>query len=83
MFKKKINKWIMLRIVALVGALLFMGGMIWYMLYGNDISSNSDGKNIDNGYRTNCFTDENGQRCCVTCKKTSYGDVGCATVCND
>lgn len=36
----------------------------------------------DNGYRTSCYTRPDGKRCCTSCKKTSYGDVGCATTCN-
>lgn len=43
----------------------------------NDSSGSSD-----NGYHTKCTTRPDGKRCCTSCKKTSYGDVGCYTTCN-
>lgn len=45
----------------------------------NDSSGSSDN---GNGYHTKCTTRPDGKRCCTSCKKTSYGDVGCYTTCN-
>lgn len=46
--------------------------------------NSSDGGSSDNGngYHTKCTTRPDGKRCCTSCKKTSYGDVGCYTTCN-
>lgn len=43
----------------------------------NDTSSSSN-----DGYSTKCYTRSDGKNCCISCKKTSYGDIGCATTCN-
>ena len=47
-------------------------------VFDNNDSSGSS----DNGYHTKCTTRPDGKRCCTSCKKTSYGDVGCYTTCN-
>ena len=44
--------------------------------------NNDSGGSSDNGYHTKCTTRPDGKRCCTSCKKTSYGDVGCYTTCN-
>ena len=56
-------------IFAVIGVFIFLSNM----------DSNSDNSN---GYKTNCYTRSDGKRCCTSCKKTSYGDVGCYTTCN-
>lgn len=43
----------------------------------NDTSSSSN-----DGYSTKCYTRSDGKNCCISCKKTSYGDVGCSRSCN-
>ena len=43
----------------------------------NDTSSSSN-----DGYSTKCYTRSDGKNCCISCKKTSYGDIGCARMCN-
>lgn len=44
-------------------------------------NNDNNGEDNDNGYKTECYTREDGKRCCITCKETSYGDIGCATSC--
>lgn len=60
-------------VAAVVGIVLFISV--------NGGSYNTGGSS-DNGYHTNCYTRSDGKRCCTSCKKTSYGDVGCGTTCN-
>ena len=43
----------------------------------NDTSSSSN-----DGYSTKCYTRSDGKNCCISCKKTSYGDIGCSRMCN-
>lgn len=43
----------------------------------NDTSSSSN-----DGYSTKCYTRSDGKNCCISCKKTSYGDIGCSRTCN-
>lgn len=54
----------MLRIVALVGALLFMGGMIWYILHADEIDMGKN--NSDDNYTEDslCRTYTNAYRTC-------------------
>ena len=56
-----------------VGAFAIIGVL---MLLSDTYSNNS------NGYKTNCYTRDDGKICCTSCKKTSYGDISCGTTCN-
>lgn len=47
--------------------------------FPNNADSDSDS---DNGFKTNCYTLDDGTMCCTSCKETSYGDIGCSTSCN-
>ena len=38
-----------------------------------------DNNNSDNG---NCYTRDDGTKCCTTCRKNEYGIPKCSTVCN-
>lgn len=49
------------------------------MIFTNNDNSNDN--TYDDGYRTNCYVRNDGKTCCVTCKKTSYGDIGCGSSC--
>lgn len=45
-------------------------------------NNNDNGEDNDNGYKTECYTREDGKRCCISCKETSYGDIGCSRTCD-
>lgn len=65
--------------IALVCIVAVIGIGLFISINGG---SNDTGGSLDNGYRTKCTTRPDGKRCCTSCKKTSYGDVGCATTCD-
>ena len=46
---------------------------------GNSDSDSDDGS--DNGFATKCYVRDDGKKCCISCKETSYGDIGCGRVC--
>lgn len=64
--------------VAIFGVVIVIGIMGICGAFDN----NDTGGISDNSYKTNCYTRSDGKRCCTSCKKTSYGDVGCSTTCN-
>ncbi len=63
-------------VLMFVGIFVVIGGLVFL---SDNTGSN---RNSDNGYKTNCYTRSDGKRCCKSCKKTSYGDVGCGITCN-
>ena len=56
---------------------IFFIGFIRSCAGGDDTSSSGN-----DGYSTKCYTRSDGKSCCTSCKKTSYGDIGCGTTCN-
>lgn len=64
-------------ILILIVIIIFIIGLV-RSCANNDDTSSSGGS----GYSTKCYTRSDGKRCCISCKKTSYGDVGCSRSCN-
>ena len=64
-------------ILILIVIIIFIIGLV-RSCANNDDTSSSGGS----GYSTKCYTRSDGKRCCISCKKTSYGDIGCSRMCN-
>ena len=66
-----------------IGGIVIVVIMLIFIVIGLGIfnNDNSDTEN-NNGYTTKCYTREDGTKCCTSCKKTSYGDIGCSTTCD-
>ncbi len=65
-------------ILGIFGVVMVIGAMGLLGVFDN----NDTGGSSDNGYKTNCYPRSDGKICCTSCKKTSYGDIGCGTTCN-
>lgn len=64
-------------ILILIVIIIFIIGLVRSCANNDDTSSSSN-----DGYSTKCYTRSDGKNCCISCKKTSYGDIGCARMCN-
>ena len=64
-------------ILILIVIIIFIIGLVRSCANNDDTSSSSN-----DGYSTKCYTRSDGKNCCISCKKTSYGDIGCSRMCN-
>ena len=80
--KEKIKYFFRSHSILTTTIILYIIFSIIFILIGIYVDNNDTGGSSDNDYKTNCYTRSDGKRCCTSCKKTSYGDIGCGTTCN-
>ena len=68
-------------LLGVLGCFVVLGITIGILFLNDFLEDRNDVSDYDNGYRSECFTREDGKVCCVSCKQTIYGDIGCATSC--